>query len=50
MYAPDVVADDRFNHDYYNTLRIMCNPTVADGTHSFWLDELSGPHVEGIHK
>ncbi|MGI6305192.1 MAG: PKD domain-containing protein [Bacteroidales bacterium] len=50
MYAPNVVADDRFNHDYYNTLRIMCNQTVADGTHSFWLDELSGPHVEGIHK
>ncbi len=50
MYAPDVVADDRFNHDYYNTLRLMCNPTVATGTHSFYFDELSGPHVEGIHK
>lgn len=50
MYAPDVVADDRFNHDYYNVLRLMCNPTVATGTHSFYFDELSGPHVEGIHK
>ena len=50
MYAPNVVTDDRFNHDYYNTLRLMCNSTVADGTHSFYLDELSGPHVEGIHK
>lgn len=50
MYAPDVVADDRFNHDFYNTLRLMCNSTVATGTHSFYFDELSGPHVEGIHK
>jgi len=50
LYAPNVVADDRFNHDYYNTLRLMCNPTVATGTHSFYFDELSGPHVEGIHK
>ncbi len=50
MYAPDVVTDERFNHDYYNTLRLMCNPTVATGTHSFYFDELSGPHVEGIHK
>jgi len=50
MYAPDVVTDNRFNHDYYNTLRLMCNPTVATGTHSFYFDELSGPHVEGIHK
>ncbi len=50
MYAPNVVTDDRFNHDYYNTLRLMCNPTVANGTHSFYFDELSGPHVEGIHK
>ncbi|MFZ2286460.1 MAG: PKD domain-containing protein [Bacteroidales bacterium] len=50
LYAPDVVADDRFNHDYYNVVRLMCNPTVATGTHSFYFDELSGPHVEGIHK
>jgi len=50
MYAPNVVADDRFNHEYYNVVRLMCNPTVATGTHSFYFDELSGPHVEGIHK
>jgi PKD repeat protein len=46
----DVVADDYYNHDFYNIVRIMLNPGVGDGTHSFYLDDLSGPHVEGIHK
>jgi hypothetical protein len=46
----DVVADDYYNHDFYNIVRIMLNPGVGDGTHTFYFDELSGPHVEGIHK
>lgn len=50
IYTSDVVADDNFNHDFYNVVRIMCNPGVGTGTHSFYLDELSGPHVEGITK
>ncbi|ASB50626.1 PKD domain-containing protein [Alkalitalea saponilacus] len=47
-YAPDVTADNRYNHNYYNIIRIMCNPGVGDGVHEFYFDELYGPHVEGI--
>ncbi len=50
IFTSNIVADDNFNHDFYNVVRIMCNPGVGDGTHSFYFDELSGPHVEGIHK
>ena len=50
IFTSNIVTDDRFNHDFYNVVRIMCNPGVGDGTHSFYFDELSGPHVEGIHK
>jgi hypothetical protein len=46
----DVVADDYYNHEFYNIIRIMLNPGVGTETHSFYFDELSGPHVEGIHK
>lgn len=46
----DVVADDYYNHDFYNIVRIMLNPGVGENTHTFYFDELSGPHVEGIHK
>lgn len=48
QFTSDVVTDDRFNHDYYNVVRIMLNPGVGDGTHEFYFDELAGPHVEGI--
>ncbi|HBL75606.1 MAG: hypothetical protein A2W90_05140 [Bacteroidetes bacterium GWF2_42_66] len=44
----DVVADNYYNHDFYNVIRIMLNPGVGDKTHEFYFDELSGPHVEGI--
>jgi hypothetical protein len=50
IFTSDIVADPNFNHEFYNVVRIMCNPGVGDGTHSFYLDDLSGPHVEGIHK
>jgi len=46
----DVAADNYYNHEFYNIIRIMLNPGVATDTHSFYFDELSGPHVEGIHK
>ncbi len=48
IYTSDVTTDDRFNHDFYNVVRIMLNPGVGSGTHEFYFDELSGPHVEGI--
>lgn len=48
QFTGDVVTDDRFNHDFYNVVRIMLNPGVGDGTHEFYFDELAGPHVEGI--
>lgn len=50
IFTSNIVADSRFNHDFYNVVRIMCNPGNAIGTHSFYFDELSGPHVEGIQK
>ncbi len=46
----DVVADNYYNHEFYNIIRIMLNPGVGTETHSFYFDDLSGPHVEGIHK
>lgn len=48
IFTADVVADDNFNHDFYNVVRIMLNPGVDSGTHEFYFDELAGPHVEGI--
>jgi hypothetical protein len=45
--TPDV-TNSPYNNGYYNVIRIMCNPGVGEGTHEFYLDELSGPHVEGI--
>jgi PKD repeat protein len=50
QFTSDIVTDPRFNHGFYNVVRIMLNPGVGDGTHTFYFDELSGPHVEGIHK
>jgi len=50
QFTSDIVTDIRFNNGFYNVVRIMLNPGVGDGTHTFYFDELSGPHVEGIHK
>jgi hypothetical protein len=44
----DVKADPYYNHNFYNVVRIMLNPGVGDGTHTFYLDDLAGPHVEGL--
>lgn len=48
LMAADVTTDDRYNHDYYDIIRIMLNAGNGEGTHEFYFDELSGPHVEGI--
>ncbi len=48
IFTGNVVSDDRFNHDFYNIIRIMLNPGVGQGTHEFYFDDLAGPHVEGI--
>jgi hypothetical protein len=50
IYTSDIVADANFNHGFYNVVRIMCNPGNGTGTHTFYFDDLAGPHVEGIHK
>lgn len=52
--AGDVLTSDvtdpnaTVSHDFYNVVRIMLNPGVGEGTHEFYFDELSGPHVEGL--
>ncbi len=48
IFTSDVTTSDKFSHDFYNVVRIMLNPGVGDGTHKFYFDELSGPHVEGL--
>lgn len=48
QFTDDITTDTNFNSGYYNIIRIMCNPGNADGTHEFYFDEISGPHVEGI--
>lgn len=48
IYTTDITTDDHFSHDFYNVVRIMLNPGNGSGTHEFWFDDLSGPHVEGI--
>jgi hypothetical protein len=50
IYTTNIAADSRFNNGFYNVVRIMLNGGVGTGTHQFYLDDLSGPHVEGIHK
>lgn len=50
IFTSDVVADNNFNHEFYNVVRIMCNPGNGVGTHEFYFDDLAGPHVEGIMK
>jgi hypothetical protein len=48
IFTGDVTTDDNFNHDFYNVVRIMVNPGNADGTFQVYIDELAGPHVEGL--
>ncbi|NEW81473.1 MAG: hypothetical protein GZ094_03800 [Mariniphaga sp.] len=48
QFTGDIVSSSQFNHDFYNVIRIMCNPGVGTGTHQFYFDDISGPHVEGL--
>ncbi len=49
VFTNDVTDPDAaVSHDFYDIIRIMLNPGNGDGTHEFYFDELSGPHVEGI--
>jgi hypothetical protein len=50
IFTTDIVADPNFNNNFYNVVRIMCNPGNGTGTHQFYFDDLSGPHVEGLTK
>ena len=44
----DVVAEDYYNHDFYNVVRIMYNPGDNSQEYSFYMDDLAGPHVVGL--
>lgn len=48
QFTSDVTTSSKFNQGFYNVVRIMCNPGVGEGTHQFYFDDLSGPHVEGL--
>lgn len=48
QFTSDVSTSPKFNQDFYNVIRIMCNPGVGSGTHQFYFDDLAGPHVEGL--
>lgn len=48
QFTSDVTTSPKFNQDFYNVIRIMCNPGEGSGTHQFYFDDLAGPHVEGL--
>jgi hypothetical protein len=48
IVATDITTDSRFNDGYYNVVRIMYKPGDNKGTFTFYLDDLAGPHVEGL--
>jgi PKD repeat protein len=48
QFTSDVTTSPKFSSDFYNVIRIMCNPGDGAGTHQFYFDDLSGPHVEGL--
>ncbi|MDK2910377.1 MAG: hypothetical protein PWR20_1944 [Bacteroidales bacterium] len=50
IFTDDVTTDPRFNDNFYNVVRIMINPGNNGGTFTVWLDDLAGPHVEGLKK
>lgn len=50
IFTSNIVTDTRFNNNFYNVVRIMLNPGNGSGTHQFYFDDLSGPHVEGLNK
>ncbi len=48
QFTSDITTSTQFNQDFYNVIRIMCNPGAKTDTHEFYFDDLSGPHVEGL--
>jgi len=48
IFTSDIATDDRFNHDFYNVVRLMYQPGVGDGSFSVYVDDFAGPHVEGL--
>lgn len=48
QFTSNIATDDRFNHGFYNVLRIMYQPGNHDGTFSVYLDDIAGPHVAGL--
>jgi len=48
QYEPDVTAADRYNHNYYDKIEIVANDGNANGPYIFYMDDLEGPHVEGL--
>ncbi|MFA5815310.1 MAG: PKD domain-containing protein [Bacteroidales bacterium] len=48
IFTTNIAIDDRFNHGFYNVVRIMYQPGVHDATYSVYLDDIAGPHVAGL--
>lgn len=48
QWTDDVTADPRYNTNYYNVVRIMINPGNNSDVFSVYIDDLAGPHVEGL--
>lgn len=48
IFTSDITTDPRFSEGFYNVIRIMLNPGVNSGAHTFYFDDLAGPHIEGL--
>jgi PKD repeat protein len=48
QYEPDVTAADRYNHNFYDKIEIVANDGNTNGPYIFYMDDLEGPHVEGL--
>jgi hypothetical protein len=46
--VPDVTKDPSYNQNFYNVLRLVVNNGNGDGAFTVLIDDLSGPHVEGL--
>ena len=48
IFTSNIATDDRFNHGFYNVVRVMYQPGNHDGAYSVYLDDFAGPHVAGL--
>lgn len=48
IFTSNIATDSRFNDGFYNVVRIMYNPGDNSKTYTFYMDDLAGPHVEGL--